>query len=410
MKTPLKLLLVAANVDGTDVGEARCAFEWVHHLGKVAQVTLLTQSRPGRADTQSQLPHVEVVTFPEFTLPRKLERITAMLKPGYPIFASRVRAWVEEARQQGRHFDIAHQLTPVALRYASPLKDCGIPYVLGPHAGSLDTPEGFAAECGSAPLFTHLRRLDAWRFAHDPWLRESYAKAECVLGVAPYVARILQGIPLKRFEAMSELGIESLPSPRLPRDPSAPLRLLHVGRAVRTKGLRDCVRVMALLKDLPHVTLDQAGQGEELEICRREAARLGVADRIRFHGQLPRAEIETLYAKADIFLFPSFREPSGSVIFEALRHGLCIVTADRGGPGHVIDETCGMKADPVKPETYAHELAACVRQLHGNPEELAALSQGARLKAQSVGLWPGKLQRLMAVYGEILSEEKRAAA
>jgi glycosyltransferase involved in cell wall biosynthesis len=410
MKTPLKLLLVAANVDGTDVGEARCAFEWVHHLGKIAQVTLLTQQRSGRQDTQLQLPHVEVITFPEFTLPKKLERITAMLKPGYPLFAARVRGWVAEARKQGRHFDIAHQLTPVALRYASPLKDCGIPYVLGPHAGSLDTPAGFEAECGSAPLFTHLRKLDNWRFAHDPWLRQSYAKAECVLGVAPYVARILQGIPLKGFEVISELGIESLAPARKPRDPSAPLRLLHVGRAVRTKGLRDCVRVMALLKDLPNVTLDQAGQGEELEICRREAERLGVADRIRFHGQLPRAEIEKLYDKSDIFLFPSFREPSGSVIFEALRHGLCIVTADRGGPGHVIDETCGLKADPVTPETYAQALADHVRKLADDPAELSALSKGARAKAENLGLWPGKLQRLMAIYQKILAEEKRAAA
>ena len=410
MNMPLKLLLIAGNVDATDVGEARNAFELVHHLGKIAQVTLLTQQRVGREDTQRQLPHVEVITFPEFTLPRKLERITAMLKPGYPLFAARVRAWVAQARKQGRHFDIAHQLTPLALRYASPLKDSGIPYVLGPYAGSLDTPQGFESECGSAPWFTHLRRLDHWRFAHDPWLRESYAKAECVLGVAPYVGRILQGIPLKAFDVMSEIGIETLAPVHPARDPNAPLRLLHVGRAVRTKGLRDCVRAMALLKDLPHVTLDQAGRGEELEICRREAERLGVADRIRFHGQLTRTEIEKLYEKADIFLFPSFREPSGSVIFEALRHGLCVVTADRGGPGHVIDETCGKKADPVTPEIYAAELAAHVRALASDPDQLAALSKGARFKAESIGLWPGKLQRLMAIYENILTNDKRAAA
>ena len=209
---------------------------------------------------------------------------------------------------------------------------------------------------------------------------------------------------------MSEIGIETLAPVHPARDPNAPLRLLHVGRAVRTKGLRDCVRAMALLKDLPHVTLDQAGRGEELEICRREAERLGVADRIRFHGQLTRTEIEKLYEKADIFLFPSFREPSGSVIFEALRHGLCVVTADRGGPGHVIDETCGKKADPVTPEIYAAELAAHVRALASDPDQLAALSKGARFKAESIGLWPGKLQRLMAIYENILTNDKRAAA
>ena len=121
-------------------------------------------------------------------------------------------------------------------------------------------------------------------------------------------------------------------------------------------------------------------------------------------------EYKKKHKKADIFLFPSFREPSGSVIFEALRHGLCVVTADRGGPGHVIDETCGKKADPVTPEIYAAELAAHVRALASDPDQLAALSKGARFKAESIGLWPGKLQRLMAIYENILTNDKRAAA
>ena len=76
----------------------------------------------------------------------------------------------------------------------------------------------------------------------------------------------------------------------------------------------------------------------------------------------------------------------------------------------MIDETCGKKADPVTPEIYAAELAAHVRALASDPDQLAALSKGARFKAESIGLWPGKLQRLMAIYENILTNDKRAAA
>ena len=105
--------------------------------------------------------------------------------------------------------------------------------------------------------------------------------------------------------------------------------LLHVGRAVRTKGLRDVVRAMARLEDLPGVSLVSAGDGEDLEACRAEAVKLGVASRITFLGKISREEVEGHYAAADVFCFPSFREPMGGVFFEAMAHGLPVITAAR---------------------------------------------------------------------------------
>ncbi len=139
-----------------------------------------------------------------------------MLKPGYPVFAARARRWIGEALRSGRQFDIIHQLTPLALRYATPAYGFGIPYVVGPLGGSLDTPKAFAAECGSAPVFTRLREIDRYRLEADPWLRRSYRDAACVIGVAPYVRDLLRTIPLRRFEVMSELGIDEPLPPLAP--------------------------------------------------------------------------------------------------------------------------------------------------------------------------------------------------
>lgn len=400
----LNVLLIAPNCDGTDVGEAFCAHRWVMHLSKLATVTLLTQTRSGRLAASSQLPETEVVEWPEVELPRRFERVNAMLKPGYPAFASRARRWIGDALASGRRFDIIHQLTPLALRYASPAHGFGIPYVLGPHAGSLDTPRGFAPECRSAPLFTRLRMVDRFRLQADPWLRRSFSGAACVIGVAPYVRDILRSVPLQRFEVMSELGIDE-PLPELrPRLPQRGLRLLHVARAVRTKGLRDAVRALALLDDLPDITVTQAGDGEELAICKAEAERLGVSRRIRFLGRIPRTEVEELYARSDAFLFPSFREPSGSVVFEAMRNGLPVIAADRGGPGHVVNETCGIKVAAENPVQMAADLAGAIRVLAARPAQLAALSTGARDRAIELGRWSKKAAWLIDLYHSILRQ------
>lgn len=402
----MKVLLIAPNVDASDVGEAFVAFKWAQALGSLVDLTVLAFQRPGRTDLARQLPGVRVVTWPEPAWAMRDERLNAMLKPAWPVFAGHVRRWIAAALARGEHFDIAHQLMPQAARYPSPLRHFDIPYVIGPLGGALDTPQAFRAEAASAPMFTRLRALDAWRFRRDPWLRASYARAACVLGVAPYVREVLAAVPLRRFEPVLELGIDDLPPPAARPERPGPLRLLHVGRGVRTKGLRDAVRALAHLSDRPGITLTSAGAGEEIALCRAEAQALGVGPRVTFHGRLPRAGVEALYASSDVFVFPSFREPAGGVLYEAMRHGLPVVTVARGGPDFIVDEACGLRLPVTTPEALALAIAGAVRRLDDDPALRARLGQSARAKVAEQGLWPAKAARMVALYEEVAAPRR----
>ncbi len=395
----MRVLLIAPNVDASDVGEAFVAFKWAEALGRLIDLTVLAFQRPGRPELAAQLPGVRVVTWPEPAWATRNERLNAMLKPAWPVFAAHVRRWIARALARGEPFDIAHQLMPQAARYPSPLRHFDIPYVIGPLGGALDTPAAFRAEAASAPLFTRLRALDAWRFRHDPWLRASYARAACVLGVAPYVRTVLADIPLRRFEPVLELGIDDLPPPVT--RPDRPLRLLHVGRGVRTKGLRDAVRALAHLADRPGITLTSAGAGEEITLCAAEAQALGVAHRVTFHGRIPRDHVEALYASQDVFVFPSFREPAGGVLYEAMRHGLPVITAARGGPDFIVDDSCGLRLPVTTPDAFALAIAGAVRRLDEDPALRTRLGRSARDKVAAEGLWPAKAARLIALYEQL---------
>jgi glycosyltransferase involved in cell wall biosynthesis len=396
----MNILLIAPNVDAMDVGEAFVAHKWSEALSKLVNLTVLTFHRGGRPDPAVQLPHARVVTWPEPGWARKNERINAMLKPAWPVFSRHVRNWLSAAIGRGERFDIAHQLMPQAARYATPLRHFKIPYLIGPLGGALETPAAFRDEVAGAPLFTRLRALDACRFRHDPWLRASYMKADCVLGVAPYMRDVLADIAMRRFEPVLELGIDELP-PETPRpSETGRIRLLHIGRGVRTKGLRDVVRALSHLSDLPGATLTSAGSGEEIAACRAESVRLGVSERVTFLGQVPRHDVEALYNSHDAFCFPSFREPAGGVIYEAMRHGLPVITAARGGPNWIIDDRSGIRIPVTDPIRFPVDIASAVRQLASNDALRHRLGQGARAKVWQEGLWGNKAACMVALYEE----------
>ena len=409
----MRLVVLAPYCDGTDVGESHCAFQWVSHLAERFDVTLLTLQRQGRQPVAEQLPDVNVVSWPEPSLWRRHERLNAMMKPAYWGYYRKARRWLRDHRQR---IDIVHQIAPLAMRYPCPATGLGLPYMIGPLGGSLNTPDDIAtmpvpgmAEAPVDKWYARLRSIDHWRFAHDPWLRRSYAQADIVIGVGDYVRRLLHRIELQAFHVESELGIEGLSDSHQARLARPVRRLLHVGRGVRMKGLQEAVQCLAdLAADYPELTLISAGQGPEIERCQKLANHLGVAERCSFLGQIPRERVETLYQEADIFLFPILREPSGSVLFEAMRHGLPPVVARAGGPGHVIDNRSGSAIDCHDAMQFRQALAMAVRKLADDRDHYQAMVAGTRERVARLGLWSHKMDRIEALYRQVL--ETRSSA
>lgn len=396
----MRVLLFAPNIDATDVGEAFVAFKWAEALADRVDLTVLAWQRPGRPSLAGQLPKARVVTWPEPAVFLKAERLNAMLKPSYPLLFRKVQRWIRAEQASGHGFDIAHQLMPQAARYPVPFTGTGIPFVIGPVGGSLETPPNFETNTDKSLWFTRLRNVDHWRFRNDPWLRKSYREAALVIGVAPYVETTLAPIGIRRFTPILELGIDSLAPPKEARTDTT-LKLVHVGRGVRTKGLREVIRAMAQLGDLD-VHLTSAGDGPETALCRAEADRLGVADRVTFRGQIPRDQVDALYLQSDIFTFPSYREPAGGVLFEAMRAGLPTITVAYGGPDHIIDDTSGIRLPLSTPEVLVRDIADAVRALAADPERRQALSDGARARVAHEGIWGNKITRMIAEYEQVL--------
>jgi glycosyltransferase involved in cell wall biosynthesis len=156
-------------------------------------------------------------------------------------------------------------------------------------------------------------------------------------------------------------------------------RLLHVGRVNRDKGID--IAVAALLKLPPQTTLTIAGAGDDLYAAelRRQAASLGVGDRVVLAGPEPPEALPALYAEADAVLFPArWEEPWGLVPLEAMGIGRPLVATPRGGAAtYLRDEENALLIPPEDPEA----LAAAVRRLAGDEGLRAKLRAGGARSA-----------------------------
>jgi glycosyltransferase involved in cell wall biosynthesis len=398
----MRILLIAPTCDGEDVGESWFAFQWASRLALSHDVTLLTYHKRRRTPAARQLNGLRVIEWTEPPLVGRAERLNSMLAPGYLPFYLRARSWIRAALRRGERFDIVHQPVPEAMRYPCPAIGLGIPVVIGPVGGGLNSPAAFAAEETTDPWFMRLRGLDRLRLRHDPLLRRTYEGAACVLGIAQYVEESLRHLRIQRFEIMPDVGIDHVPPPVDRRRRAGPVRALFVGRVVRTKGAREAIRAISMCAELP-LTLDIVGDGADRAACEALVAELGVADRVRLHGRQPREAVDRFYKAADIFVFPSYREPGGSVVLEAMGHSLPVIVCDRGGPGATASECCAIKLPVTTPDALARDVATALRRLATDKRLRLAMGRAAHEHLQRTALWEHKIDRASSLFEELVT-------
>jgi glycosyltransferase involved in cell wall biosynthesis len=396
------VLLIAPACDGQDVGESWLAHQWAELLSQRANVTLLTSHKRDHVPPSRQLDGVRVVEWPEPPGVGRFERFNSLLQPGYVPFYVRARRWARLRIAAGEHFDVVHQVVPVAMRYPCPATGLGVPVILGPVGGGLESPPAFVEEEGGTPWYQRLRALDQARLVYDPLLRRTYEEADCVVGIAPYVADLLSGLSLQRLAIMSETAIRALPSFPDRAGRTGAVRLLHVGRTIRTKGLRDVIRSLDRLRDLD-VVLDVVGDGNDRSACEALVAELGLEERVQFHGSLPRDQVSRFYEAADVFVFPSYREPGGNVALEAMASGLPVVLCERGGPGANVDDGCGFRLRADTPTQLADDVAAAVRRLVTDPALRLQMGRAGRRKVESTHLWEHRVAQMLDLYENVIT-------
>jgi glycosyltransferase involved in cell wall biosynthesis len=130
--------------------------------------------------------------------------------------------------------------------------------------------------------------------------------------------------------------------------------LLSVGQLIGWKGHEIVVRS---LPSLPNVRYAIIGIGDEEPALRELAASLGVSERFSLLGKIENGEISGYMNAADLFVHPSYEEPLGLVVLEALACGTPVVASDSGGvPEMIHDGVNGYLAKTGDPSDFAEKI------------------------------------------------------
>jgi glycosyltransferase involved in cell wall biosynthesis len=135
---------------------------------------------------------------------------------------------------------------------------------------------------------------------------------------------------------------------------------LHVGRVEPRKNQ---LTALAAVERLPDLSLVCAGPVVDEEM----AGRLRRSSRCRLLGRVGPAELEALYAAAEVLVFPSLHEGFGLPVLEAMRRGVPVVTAAVSSLPEVGGEAALYVEDPLDAEA----LAAAVERALGQRTVLA---------------------------------------
>jgi 1,2-diacylglycerol 3-alpha-glucosyltransferase len=158
--------------------------------------------------------------------------------------------------------------------------------------------------------------------------------------------------------------------------------LLYVGRLAKEKNMSTLFEMVAIaFAQNSSLRLWLVGDGPYRGECVRMARELGIGDRVKFVGFLPRADVDAYYAAADLFVFSSLTETQGLVVQEAMNYGLPAVAVLGGGASEGIEE--GLNGYTVKndPHTFAEEVLRVI----ADEELLGQLSEGASRSTRSLG-------------------------
>jgi glycosyltransferase involved in cell wall biosynthesis len=226
------------------------------------------------------------------------------------------------------------------------------------------------------------QRLNGHR-ALQRWTAPLVNKHVCVSqSVAEFAERVMRlpreklvvipnGIDVARFIGQQPISLAELGVPPDRR------MILFIGRLEPDKRPAWLVdRMPALAARLPNHDLMIVGRGPLEGRLRRQAAKLGVADRVHFVGWRP--DVPQLLAAADLLALTSTSEGMPNVILEAMAAARPVVTTEVYG----VQELLGSDHDgQITPTSDTHAFVDAVAQIAADRDLATRLGQRNRGRA-----------------------------
>jgi glycosyltransferase involved in cell wall biosynthesis len=142
-----------------------------------------------------------------------------------------------------------------------------------------------------------------------------------------------------------------------------------------------------------------------LRALREFASATGLERRVHFLGE--RADVRELLAASDVVLAPSWEEPFGRSIAEAMAMAIPVVATAVGGPAEIVrDGVDGFLLPPHDPARWAD----AIERLLAAPEMRSEMGRQARRRAVASFAVPAHVRDVVGVYESVLATTRHSGS
>ena len=309
---------------------------------------------------------------------------------GPAMLAAGVAKVVREARQSRPDILHAHWLLPNGLIGAVASRVLGIPLVIS-------VPGSDAQIANANPLFRSLARFAMRQAslltANSAELRDTVARLEP--GILTKFDLIIYGTDPAALKP-DATGVADLRDQWTGASTQS-FVILCVGRMVYKKGFDMLIRALAdpalRTQDVVAVMIGEGDQKAEWQILAQE---LGISERLRWVGSIPKDKIGVYYNACDVLVNPAVRKPVDGLnvcVLDAMSCGKPVVGSTvAGNPLAIVDGETGF----LTPEGDPAALAQALATLAADTNLRQRMGQAARQCIEQELGWPPLTRRYIA--------------
>lgn len=414
-------VLLSAYQCGPGMGSvSQIGWEWYSRLAQRTPVTLLThiRNRPALEKAGAPLANSDIRYIDTEWIAGPLYRFASRLFPKsqHSVFlVSSLDYYFYDhdlcrlMKHDGvkEHWDIVHAVTPVSPAGATRIHKLGLPVVLGPWNGGLESPRAFPEI---------MREDSGWLYK----IREAGRYLDRVLGTTSSAAAILtatratdDSIPaanrdrcVRMLENAVNLDVFQPATWDPPPSATEPLRIIFVGRLVPFKGVSMLLEAVARVRNQFPVEVTIVGEGPLRADLEEQARALGVAGIVKFLGAQPLTQVAAEMRRSHVFCLPSVRESGGAVVLEAMAASLPVIAVNYGGPAEIMNHEIGHPLSCNGRAELVDELSRVLGEVVRNPEAWKKKGIAGRRRAEQHYGWDAKVNGAVELYGRILRGER----
>jgi glycosyltransferase involved in cell wall biosynthesis len=397
----LKVLITAFACEPHRGSEPGVGWNWALQAARYHEVWVITREL-----------YRKVISAEMATAPEELKGNLHFVYYDIPIWLRRLcineRIWfslwemglLSRARELEREvgFDVTHHLNFVTVEMPGLLWKLDTPFVWGPVGGGQVPPASLKEYYGGFWAAEMVRAVRKQLLAFNPFVRGAAKNAASIIVSNRETERLVAPMTGTPLLSATEIGV-AIPAPRPQRERTGRLEIAWAGVLTPRQGPLLALDVAAELKQRGvDFRLRFAGVGPWRERLEQRIGELELRNRVEVLGAVPFDEMSRFYFESDVFLFTSLQDTTGTVVAEAMSHGLPIVTLDHQGAALMVTDQCGVKVKIESPRQVVHGMAAALQLMSMHPEWREGLGSGARRRVEEHYTWQNKADLLRETY------------